>query len=152
MLEGATAGAKRRFGVGAYMASAARAVFNRQPFHVSARVDDQTIEREAVAVMVANFGSVLSDLIVLGPDIRRDDGQLDLCIFSPTGTSHALRLAWRLFRRRFEGDEAMVYRAGQHFEIVCDPPQLVQTDGEVLSDTPFSANVDPGAGRLLVAR
>ena len=108
------------------------------------------MERTAAAVMVANFGTVLSNLMTLGPDIRSDDGLLDLCVFSPDRVSDAIRVAWRLLRKDFRDDAALLYRAGRQFRIECDPPQVYQADGEVLGTTPFSARVEPLAAKLLV--
>jgi diacylglycerol kinase family enzyme len=110
------------------------------------------IEREATALMVANFGTVLDHLFVLGPGIEQDDGLLDLCVFSPRHSVDVVRIAWRLFRRDFGNDDALLYRNGREFRIECDPPQLYQADGELLGTTPYSVRVEPLAARLLVAR
>jgi diacylglycerol kinase family enzyme len=95
---------------------------------------------------------VLDRLFALGPGIRQDDGLLDLCVFSPTHTVGAIRIAWRLFRRDFRTDASALYRSGREFRIECDPPQLYQADGELLGTTPYTIRVEPLAARLLVAR
>jgi diacylglycerol kinase (ATP) len=142
--------AKQRFGVAGYAYTAARVTLRRRSFLVRAEVDGEQVERTAAAVMLANFGTVLSNLMVLGPGIRSDDGVLDLCVFSPVRSGDAIRVAWRLLRKDFRSDAALLYRSGRHFRIECDPPQVFQADGEVLGTTPFSARVDPLAARLLV--
>lgn len=142
--------AKRRFGVLAYAATAARATLERRTFRTRALVDGEPVEREAAAVMVANFGSVLSDLIVLGPGIQRDDGLLDLCVFSPAHVGESLGLVWRMLRKNFGGPAAATYRPGRRFVVECDPPQLYQADGEVLGTTPFEAWVEPRAATFLL--
>jgi YegS/Rv2252/BmrU family lipid kinase len=141
---------KRRFGIAAYTLTAARVSLRRTPFRVRATVDGEMVEREAAATMVANFGTVLNDLVVLGPGIVRDDGRLDLCVFSPTTTAEAIRVAWRLFRKDFRSDAALLYRPGREFRIECDPPQVYQADGEVLGTTPFTVRVEPLAARVLI--
>jgi diacylglycerol kinase (ATP) len=143
-------GFKRRFGVPAYAIYAARAILWRRPFLVRAVIDGETVERQATAVMLANFGTVLSDLIALGPGIKEDDGALDLCVFSPRGLRDALRLVWRLYRKRFDDDRCLLYRRGRHFQVTCEPAQVLQADGEVLGTTPFEARVEPLAARLLL--
>jgi diacylglycerol kinase (ATP) len=107
------------------------------------------LEREAAAVMVANSGGVLNDLIVLGPGIRNDDGRLDLCIFSPSGGVQAAALGWRLLMKRFDAHPALLYRSGHEFRIECDPPQITQADGELVGDTPFEARVEAGAATVI---
>jgi diacylglycerol kinase family enzyme len=141
---------KQRFGVAAYAYTAARVTLQSRAFRVRAEVDGEQIDRTASAVMLANFGTVLSNLLVLGPGIRSDDGVLDLCVFSPGRAGDALRVTWRLFRKDFRSDAALLYRSGRQFRVECDPPQVYQADGEVLGTTPFAARVDPLAAKLLV--
>ena len=142
---------KRRFGIGAYIHTGVKVGLSRRPFRVRVEVDGVAIEREATALMVANFGTVLDRLFVLGPGIEQDDGRLDLCVFSPRNSADVVRLAWRLLRRDFGNDDSLLYRSGREFRIECDPPQLYQADGELLGTTPYSVRVEPLAARLLVA-
>ncbi len=141
---------KHRFGIAAYALSAIRASLFRRSFRVSLEIDGDRLECEASSVMVANFGSVLNDLLVLGPGIAYDDGSLDLCVFSPGGLADTLRIGWRLFRKQFSADKALYYRPGRTFRIECDPPQLYQADGEILGTTPFAVRVEPLAARVLL--
>jgi diacylglycerol kinase (ATP) len=143
---------KRRLGILAYAFVAFRASLSNLRFRVRATVDGDSFEREAAAVMVANFGTVLNDLIVLGPGIARDDGKLDLCVFSPASGWQALGIAWRLLRKDFRPHAAITYRSGTRFRIECDPPQDAQADGELVGSTPVDLTVDPGAARLLLPR
>ncbi|HSU94209.1 MAG TPA: diacylglycerol kinase family protein [Gemmatimonadaceae bacterium] len=143
---------KRRFGIGAYIHTGVRVGLSRRPFRVRVDVDGFAVEREATSLMVANFGTVLDRLFVLGPGIVQDDGRLDLCVFSPRHAPDVVRIAWRLFRRDFGSDDALFYRSGREFRIECDPPQLYQADGELLGTTPYSVRVEPLAARLLVPK
>jgi diacylglycerol kinase family enzyme len=150
MIAETSAGAKRTFGPAAYAYTALRCALAPRSFEVRAEVDGIVIERTAAAVMVANSGGVLDDLITLGPGIRNDDGLLDICIFSPRGTAQAVAVGWRLFTARFDGHPAIFHRAAKEFRIECDPPQLLQADGELLGDTPFEARVEAGAATVIV--
>jgi diacylglycerol kinase (ATP) len=143
---------KRRLGILAYAYVALRASLRNISFRVRATVDGDTIERQATAVMVANFGTVLNDLIVLGPGIARDDGKLDLCVFSPASGWQALGVAWRLLRKDFRPHPAITYRSGRYFRIECEPRQDAQADGELVGSTPIELQVDPHAARLLLPR
>lgn len=141
---------KRHIGVGAYMISWVSAALRRESFLARVTVDGQTVERVASAVMVANFGAVLNDLIRLGPGILHDDGKLDLCVFSPGTARDAVRVAWKLMRKDFRTDPCMLYRAGRHFRVETHPPRPVQADGELLGETPFEVTVEPLSAQLLV--
>jgi diacylglycerol kinase family enzyme len=149
MIERTPPALKRRWGLFAYAAVVAREIVVRRPFVVRAEVDGEVIDAVAVAVMIANFGVVLNDLLHLGPGIACDDALLDLCIFSPRSVPDALRLVWRLLRKDFRPCPALLYRKGTQFRLWCDPPQTVQTDGEVRGRTPAEVRVEPSAARLL---
>jgi YegS/Rv2252/BmrU family lipid kinase len=141
---------KRRLGVLAYALTAGRGLLRRDTFQVRATVDGRVYERRASSVMVANFGTVLDRLITLGPDIREDDGLLDLCIFSPASGGQALLTIWRLMRRDFRAAPYLLWVPGKEFRIETDPPRVAQADGELLGMAPLAIRVQPRAARLLV--
>lgn len=141
---------KRRLGVVAYVLTAGRSVLRRDTFRVSATVDGRLHQRQASSVMVANFGTVLDRLITLGPNIREDDGLLDLCIFSPANAWQAVSTIWRLTRRDFRPTSYLLWVQGKEFRIETDPPRVAQADGELLGMVPLAVRVEPRAARLLV--
>lgn len=143
---------KRRLGIMAYTLAALRALVLGRLLTVRATVDGVTFERRAVSVMVANFGAVLKDRITLGPEIRQDDGKLDLCVFSPANPLDTLRIVWKLLRKDFRDDPRVLYRKGTSFRIETDPPSQFEADGELMGTTPFDARVEPLAATVLVPR
>jgi diacylglycerol kinase (ATP) len=143
---------KRHVGVAAYWLGGWRAAARRELFHVRATVDGAVYEREASAVMVANFGAVLDDLFPFGPNIRHDDGLLDLCVFSPEGVAGMAALLWRLSRRDFHSGPQALYRSGTVFTIETEPPRAMQADGEICGTTPFHVTTEPLAASLLLPR
>jgi YegS/Rv2252/BmrU family lipid kinase len=147
---------KRRLGVLAYAMmgtrAALRAVLRRKFFRARVTIDGQSYEREAAAVMIANFGAVLGKRITLGPEIRTDDGLLDACLFSPRTVSDALRIMWRLMRGDFRSDPGMLYLRGRSIRVETEPQLPWQADGELMGQTPFNVIVEPLAVRLLVPR
>lgn len=145
---------KRRLGVLAYTLmgtrAALRAVLLRRFFHARVTVDGKSFERDAAAVMVANFGAVLGNRITLGPEIRTDDGLLDTCVFSPNTLVDALRIMWRLLRGDFRSDPCMLYVRGAEIRVETTPPMTWQADGELMGMTPFHVVVEPLAVRMLI--
>ena len=145
---------KRRLGVLAYTIiatrAALRAVLLRRFFLARVQVNGETIERRAAAVLFANFGAILEDRISFGPGIHVDDGLLDCCIFSPAHLWDALRIMWRVTRRDFRPDRALLYRQGTHFRLETVPVQPLQADGELLGDTPAVITVQPLAAHMLI--
>jgi YegS/Rv2252/BmrU family lipid kinase len=147
---------KRRLGVLAYTLIATRAalrgVLRRQFFVARVEVEGEVIEREAAAVLFANFGAILENRIAFGPDIAVDDGLIDCCIFSPRNLRDALRIMWRVTRQDFRPDRSILYRKSAKFRISTEPVLTLQADGELLGPTPAEVTVEPLAARLLVPR
>ena len=152
MIADAPALLKRRFGFFAYVLSATRAVIRMEKFRVLLTVDGELIERQASAVLIANFGAVLNDLISFGDGIRRDDGLLNACIYSPRNLRDAARILWKMSRKNFSPDSCVTYHAGKEFRLETSPSQMGQADGELLGNSPFVVSVEPLAGRVLVPR
>jgi diacylglycerol kinase family enzyme len=93
---------------------------------------------------------VLGDRLTLGPEIRTDDGLLDVCLFSPKSLGDAFRIMWRMYRRDFRSDPCVLYVRGREIRVETTPGKSWQADGELMGTTPFHAVVEPLALRLLV--
>jgi YegS/Rv2252/BmrU family lipid kinase len=143
---------KKRFGFMAYVIGGYKAVLRNQKFQLRLTVDGNVYERQASAILIANFGAVLNDLVAFGDGIVRDDGLLDACVFSPDSLWDAMRILWRMLRKDFGADPCLFYKSGREFRVETIPPMIAQADGELLPDTPLSVSVDPLAGRLLIPR
>jgi len=152
MIAGAPSPLKRRLGFFAYVISATRAAWKMETFKLRLTVDGETFETQAAAVLIANFGTVMNDLITFGDGIRRDDGLLNACIYSPKNLRDAIRILMMMSRKKFKPDPRIAYRSGKHFLIETFPPRLGQADGELLGDSPFEILVEPLAGRVLVPK
>jgi diacylglycerol kinase (ATP) len=143
---------KKRFGFMAYVLGGYKAVLRNQKFDLRLTVDGVVHERKASAILVANFGAVLNDLVAFGDGIVHDDGLLNACVFSPDSLWDALRILWRMLRKDFRADPCLFYQSGREFRIETTPPMIAQADGELLPDTPLSVSVDPLAGCLLIPK
>jgi diacylglycerol kinase (ATP) len=147
---------KKRLGVLAYTLIASKAALRgvvfRRFFVARIEMDGEVIEREAAAVLFANFGAILEDRIAFGPDIAVDDGLLDCCVFSPRNLWDAMRIMSRVTRQDFRPDRSILYRKGARFRISTTPVLTLQADGELLGPTPAEVTVEPLAARLLVPR
>jgi YegS/Rv2252/BmrU family lipid kinase len=143
---------KKRFGFMAYVLGGYKAVLRNQKFHLRLTVDGVVYERTASAILVANFGAVLNNLVAFGDGIVHDDGVLNACVFSPDSLWDAIRILWRMVRKDFGADPCLFYKSGREFTVETTPPMKAQADGELLPDTPLSVSVDPLAGCLLIPR
>jgi YegS/Rv2252/BmrU family lipid kinase len=152
MIALAPARVKKRFGFMAYVIGGYKAVLRNQKFALRLTVDGQVYEKQASAVLIANFGAVLNNLIAFGDGILHDDGLLTACVFSPANLWDALRILWRMLRKDFRDDPCLFYKSGREFRIETSPEMPSQADGELLHGTPLSASVDPLAGTLLIPK
>jgi YegS/Rv2252/BmrU family lipid kinase len=149
MIAGTSLASKRRFGVGAYVASAARALPRMRPFLVRITADGQQFERSASLAMIANVGAIMDGSFGLGPGVTPDDGWLDLCVLSPLSVADGLRLAWRMARRDFRPDPQMLFVRAKFVRIEGIPGVPAQADGELLASSILEASVVPKAARFL---
>ena len=143
---------KKRFGFMAYVIGGYKAVLRNQKFKLRLTVDGVVFERTASAVLVANFGAVLNNLVAFGDGIVHDDGLLNACVFSPDNLWDALRILLKMVRKDFSPDPCLFYRSGREFRVETTPVMPAQADGELLPGTPVSVSVDPLAGCLLIPR
>lgn len=150
MIANAPGALKRRLGFFAYVVGALRAFVRLEKFGVRLTIDGVVHEMRASAVLIANFGAVLNDLLAFGDGIKRDDGLLNACVYSPRNAVDAVRILWRMARKDFRPDPCVFYAAGSVFELETQPPRMGQADGELIGPSPFSITVEPLAARLLV--
>jgi diacylglycerol kinase family enzyme len=119
---------------------------------VSLTVDGETKIMRASAVLVANFGAVMNNLIAFGDGIHRDDGVLNACVYSPGNVFDAARILYKMTRKKFTPDASIYYKSGTTFIIETDPPRIGQADGELIGTGPFTVTVEPLAARVLIPR
>jgi YegS/Rv2252/BmrU family lipid kinase len=150
MIAGTPARWKRRLGILAYAATGCYYLFRRRHFEVTVTADGSTISRRASVVLVANYGVLLNGLVTLGPEVRPDDGRLDVCIFDPATVTDIVRVAAKLMFRDFTEDASMSYIRGRQIEVATVPALAAQADGELIGSTPFLATVETLGARLLM--
>jgi len=152
MVERTSHGGKKAFGMISYAITAIRAAFQRDLVRVTVEVDGQTVQARAVLAMVANAGSILGGRFAVGPNVRPDDGELDLCVFSPERMREVLDVLWRLLRRDFSPHPRMQFLRGKKFSVRSDPPVAVQADGDIVGKTPIEIRVAPMAADFLIPK
>jgi YegS/Rv2252/BmrU family lipid kinase len=152
MISEAPARLKKRLGFMAYVVGGYKAVLRNQKFTLRLTVDGVVYDRPASAILIANFGAVLNNLVSFGDGIVQDDGLLNACVFSPANLWDSLRILWRMVRKDFSADPCLFYKSGREFRVETVPEMPAQADGELLPPTPLSVSVDPLAGCLLIPK
>ncbi len=152
VIAGAPGPLKRRFGFFAYVIAAMKAFVRLEKFTVRLTVDGTMKEMRVSAVLIANFGAVMNDLLAFGDGIQRDDGLLNACVYSPRNVIDATRILLKMTFRRFTPDPCIYYASGSSFVIETDQPRIGQADGELIGNSPFTVTVEPLAARVLVRK
>jgi diacylglycerol kinase (ATP) len=155
VIAGATRTLKNRLGFGAYLFSGLRVgvVPPSADFHIVA--DDRDLHVRAAMVLVANMGEYVANVVppvgvTIGPDISFRDGLLDVCVFAPRRAADVAAVLWRIARRRYEGDDRLVYLRAARVSVTSDPAVVTEVDGDVIGRTPLTAHVVPGGVRVLL--
>lgn len=150
-LMAATSGpAKRRWGMGAYLAQVWQRLGSVTSVPYRIVVDGAPLETSAASVLVANCGELIPPFLRLKADIVPDDGWLDVVVLSATGIIEGVRVLWQLVAGSTDGARGIEYARGRRVTVEATTLRPVQLDGEPTGDTPVTAEVMPGAIRVLV--
>ncbi len=144
---------KRKWGIGAYMATALRVLPDMRSHDYIVTVDGVEYEVNAAMVLVANCGEVIPPILKLGHGINPHDGLLDAVVVQMDGMWDTVRAIWHVLRDlpATHGSGTFIgYARGRVISVRCDTVQPVELDGEPGGSTPFTAEVVPGAISVVV--
>jgi diacylglycerol kinase (ATP) len=142
---------KRRFGRLAYIRTALTSLIGFQARRFAITIDDRTLIVKASQVLVANTGMMGAPQLRWGPDIRADDGRLDVCIVRARSFFDYFGLFWHVLRGSHKQSPNVRYEvASRSIVIDAKHPLPVQADGEILGLTPVRIEVFPLALKVVV--
>jgi diacylglycerol kinase (ATP) len=147
---GTTRKNKRRFGLIAYLGATILKIFEFKSRRLEVDVDGVAQRYRAVEVAVANCGILAKMLFPQGPDIRVDDGHLDVWILSTKTLVDYPRYLFKIITRRSATPRVHFIEARRRITIRSSVPLPVQADGDVIGTTPVEIDVIPGALTVLV--
>jgi YegS/Rv2252/BmrU family lipid kinase len=145
---------KDRWGFAAYLFAGVRASVSPTSALFRITADDQEIEVRAATVLLANAGQLFHALLPMevhiAPGVSFHDGLLDVCIFAPRTLTDVAAVLWRVARRKYQGDERMIYLQAREVRIETDPVLVTQVDGDLAGETPLVARAVAGGVRVLL--
>ncbi|GIW08776.1 MAG: diacylglycerol kinase [Dehalococcoidia bacterium] len=142
---------KRRIGRRAYLQTLWEKLRGHRSQRFTVVVDSERLRPIAWQVLVANAGTLGVRPLRWGPNIRLDDGELDVCLFYGRTIANLGRQIRYLISRGVRGADFVRYRKARHsVSIVTDPPLPVQADGEITGTTPVTVALLPHALRIVV--
>ncbi len=142
---------KRRWGRVAYLWTAAKQLAGFSPRRFALEADDRRMRPHASEVLVANGGILGQPPFRWGPDIRPDDGRVDVCIVRARTVWDYLVLGWHVALGQHRRDPRVRYLpARRRVAIATKHPMPVQADGEIIGETPVEVEVVAAAVRVVV--
>lgn len=144
---------KQRWKVGAYLATTFATLPQVRSVRYRVVVDGREHTPSAAVVLVANCGEMIPPFFRLGPDVRPDDGWLDVVAVRADGVVDGLLALFDILRGAGNGagTDRIFTARGREIRIeTMDGPRPVQLDGEAAGSTPFETRVLPGALAVLV--
>lgn len=142
---------KTLFGRSAYIGTAVWEVLQARPQRMEITIDSSTELYEATDVLISNCGALARGLHPNGPDIRVDDGQVDVSIVC---MKVAIEYPWfYLLRKIFPKHTNRIIheRPARHsVTIKSSEPMAVQADGDIIGTTPVTITVYPNALSVVV--
>jgi len=142
---------KRRFGRAAYMWTAFTRLIGYQPMRFTIVADGKRMRPRALQVLIANGGVLGAPPFRWGPDIRPDDGKIDVCIVSARTALDYVGLIWHTLLGQQRRDRNVRYLTAERSIVVsADHPLPIQADGEIIGDTPVKIEVVPDALKVIV--
>jgi len=144
--------AKRRFGMGGYIATLFRVLPEIRSAPVRITVDDTVIERPAAIVLSLNCAEIVPRILRVREGAVVDDGMLDLIAIAADSPWQAVRGVWRVLQNVVLGTGEtgyLAYGRGQRITVESPVPMPVQYDGEAAGTVPATISVVPGALRVM---
>jgi diacylglycerol kinase family enzyme len=141
---------KRRMRFGAYVGAAMRELIRLESATFRIVADGEPFEVVGYLVLVANAGDIVPGRI--GPRQRIDpsDGRLDLIVLGGTGPIDAAHSAAELMLRVGEQHGRVIRRFVSQVDVVADPMQPIETDGDHHPPGRLEATVGPHALTVVV--
>lgn len=139
---------KDQLGRLAYVLSALQTITTRTVARYRLTLDGETVEADAVTLMVANSGNFGLPGLTLAKTISVSDGLLDILAIRDTDVGSLLQMAASALGA---GDPLLHWQA-REIKVESDPPQDVILDGEPIGQTPLEAAIIPDGLHVIVPR
>lgn len=140
--------AKTRFGILAFIFAGIQLLQQPEIAHYTLKLDEETVETDGLTCLVTNSGS-LGGGLSLAPGIDINDGLLDVIVIRNADFASSLSLASSIFGGTPDPNSFQRWQT-RTLEIITDPPQPIQADGDMWGETPLTAEVLPSAMPVVV--
>lgn len=138
--------AKNQMGNLAYILSAIQQLGKTENSIYCFRLDGEEVEAEGVACIIANSGNLGLPGLKLSKAIDVSDGWLDALVIRAADVGTLLSLA----ANAIGVVDNLPHWQAHEIELVAEPPQSIECDGEILEPTPVSVSIVPDTLKVIV--
>jgi diacylglycerol kinase (ATP) len=142
---------KDRLGLLAYIAATVQAWTQMPTAHYHLELDGEPQEMDGLAVMIANAAALGIPGLTLSPQVRIDDGLLDVFVVRRPDLAELAAFA-ATFTNSPPSAATLPHWQVRTVKIDAFPTHGVEADGEALGVTPVEASVVPGALKVIVPK
>lgn len=141
--------AKSRFGVFALLVNAIEVIANMRRFRALITTESGDVIASHTAQLTIgngqNFGGFLAS-----DDAAIDDRKLDLYSVELTRWWNYFEALYALLRKRYDDARTVFTLHGRRFEVKTGRPMRIEADGELVTSTPATYEIVPGAVEVFV--
>lgn len=141
--------APARLGPLVYAYGALRALVSWRPATFDVAVDRDRRTFTGWTVAAANSRAYGGGML-LAPDARLDDGELDVVLVAPESRGQFVRALPTVFKGTHVDLPTVTVLRGREVRIAADRPFVVYADGEPIGELPVTIRAVPGAVRVLL--
>jgi len=142
---------KKRVGWKAYLLPALRNMF-APPARYTLKTEHGTLSVVSPLVLVAIGGAILRPELQISRDIARDDGYLDVFVFTPRSPDKVAETGLKLLSRQLESSPYVTRIRCKWLEMDAEPTMPVEIDGDVVTLTPATFSIEPLALQVIVPK
>lgn len=141
---------KKRFGRVAYYGTVMSKLFTLKQRYLTVSVDGKTLKYRAIEVAIFNSGNIVKTLYPKGPDIRIDDGYIDVWIMGIQTILDYPQYVFKMISGKPAKRLSHFIRAGKTVSVKSRIALPVQADGDIIGTTPIDVEVMPASLKVLV--
>jgi len=144
---------KQRFGRLAYVSAFLLSLVGLPQHDFKLIVDGEPINVPANELMAVNAGAIGYKALRWGPNVRPDDGKLDLCFIRVRTVWHFIQVFFGILsRQEFRSGRLKCITLRESMQIQAPDGLLVQGDGDLIGQTPITLTLLPSALKIAVPR
>jgi YegS/Rv2252/BmrU family lipid kinase len=140
--------AKNQIGNLAYILSALQQLGKTQNAIYRFKLDHEEVEVEGIACMIANSGNIGLPGLKLSQSIDVGDGLLDVIVIRSVDVGMLLSLT----ANAIGIVDNLPHWQAREIELISEPSQSIECDGEIIEDTPVTVSVVPHSLNVIVPK